>query len=332
MNALAREVLEDTVSPWPSDLPRPQLSSVQINWDQSTDEVGTLAGPTRFRYARPNASPSYEFEVWLTAEETEHFEDWFNEVVDRGGEVYLPWIGEGRILYLTEYQLTAISSGWKLHALAVQLYVDKDYCDRHVCDGAQAWRVPVIVDADASYPIIKSELSVSLLRPRYIDSFFSWDPIARLTAQYGPTSSLTAQYESADRVIADLGAAEVWDGQTLFALVDLIVADLNAPNVWNGHTLSWFAELTDTITCSLSSTNVLVDIPANWEWDDQIAEWEALNRMIYIDDWETLWRDEGRCRLLKDKLPQPYPIAYGNDWTLTRIIADDFPLETFMAC
>lgn len=333
MNAVAREVF-DAVSSWPRSLPQPQIDSVQINWALPTDDIGTLAGPTRFRRAHPNASPSYEFEIWLSDFECEQFEAWFNDVVARGGEIYLPWIGDARILYISEYELTPYANGWKLHALAVQLYVDPDYCLRHVCDAANAWRAPVIVDADATYPVILCVLPAERLRPRFTDSFFSLEPIARLTARYGPDAILAADYSSSDRFIADLAAATVWGWAAIdwLTVVDVIVADLNAPAVWNGHTLSWFAELTDTITCDLSSTNVLVNVPANWQWDDQIADWEARHRIVYIDDWQTLAWDEIVCRLLKDRLPPPEPIVSGNDWSVSRIIANNFPLEVYRAC
>lgn len=331
MNAVTRDLF-DSVTPWPRTLPRPQVDSVQVNWAAPTEDAGTLAGPSRFRRTKPNASPSYEFELWFTAAECEAFEAWYNMVVDAGGEIYLPWIGEGRILYLNEYELTPYLNGWKLHGLAVQLYRDPTYCDRHVCDAADAWRMPVIVDADADFPIILCELPSQLWRPRLIDSFYSRDPIARLTATYGPTASLTAHYPSADRVIADLGAADVWNGHTLLAVVDVIVADLSASFVWNGHTLSWFAELTDVVICTLDASNVFVDIPENWMWDAQAEDWYAKNRMVYIDDWETLAWDAARCRLVKDLLPPPYPIVMNSDWTLTRIIANRFPLETYTSC
>lgn len=311
MNARARDVVPpigsvDSISRWPRGLPWPQLASFQINWDQPTDEVGTLAGPTRFRYARANASPSYEFEIWLTADEAEQFEAWFNEVVELGGEVYLPWVGEGRILYLTEYQLTAFADGWKLHALAVQLYVDPGYCERHVCDGIQAWHVPVIVDADAQYPQIIAELPSNYLRPRLIDQYWSWGEVARLTADY----------DSADRVIADLGAPDIWNGST-FA------------------TSGWVVPVTDTVTASLAATDKWIDVPENWQWEAELADWYARNRMVYIDDWMTLWLDTGTCRLLKDTLPPPWPIVNGSDpavWEGLRVISNNFPLETYLAC
>lgn len=293
MNALAREV-EDSVSAWPRSLPWPQVPSVQINWAKPTDDVGTLQGPTRFRLAHPNASPSFEFEIQFTAAQCEAFEAWYDAAVVPGGEVYLPWIGEGRILALTEYELSPVADGWKLHALAVQLYVDREYCDRHVCDAANAWRVPVIVDADADYPIILCALTEHV--PRLIGQFFGWDAIALLTAQYDST--------------------------------DRVTGDLSANDLWNGHTLGWFAELKDTVTADLTAIRTFIDIPDNWLRDAELAR----QRMTYIDDWTTLAWDELTCRLLKDKLPPPYPIVENRDWGLTRIIANNFPLEVYRAC
>lgn len=302
MNAAAR-VFVDPVSAWPLTLPWPQVPTVQINWDQPTDDVGTLAGPTRFRLAHPNASPSYEFEILFTEYECEQFEAWYNQVVELGGEMYLPWIGEGRIVYLTEYELAPLGTGWKLHALAVQLYVDKDYCDRHVCDAAYAWRVPVIVDADATYPVITCDLPGLFRRPRLIDEFFGDEYVAMLIADY----------YSNDRVIADLGANFVWSGSTL----------------------SYYAERRDTVTAYLPATTlnypIFIDIPTNWMWDDHVEEWHASVRMTYIDDWETLWIEPrvNRCWLIKDVLPAPGRRLIDDDWTRARIIADGFPLECY---
>lgn len=268
MNAVVREA-DDLISGWPRALPWPQVDSLQINFDRPTDDVVTLAGPTRFRRARVNASPSYEFEVWFTPEECETFEAWYNAAVDLGGEVYLPWIGEGRILALTEYQLSPLAKGWKLHALAVQLYVDRTYCDRHVCDAANAVRMPVIVDADAEYPIILCQLW-DLYLPRLIDPFFAWRSQEELT--------------------------------------DVFLADLTSDNIW-------------------------IDIPDNWKWEADRLAWYERNGTVYVDDWITLAWDSGHiCRLLKDILPPPYPIVENSDWSLTRIIADDFPLATYTAC
>lgn len=209
MNALVREV-DDAISGWPRTLPWPQTPSVQINWDRPTDDVGTLAGPTRFRFARPNASPTYEFEIYFTAEECEEFEAWYNNAVDLGGELYLPWVGEGRILAFTEYELSPLGRGWKLHALAVQLYRDPNYCDRHVCDAANAIRMPVIVDADANYPIILCQLW-DLYLPRLIDPFFAWKSTEELT----------------DVIVADLAASDVW---------------INIPEnwKWEADRLAWY--------------------------------------------------------------------------------------------
>lgn len=339
MNALVREFV-DSISAWPRSLPWPQLDSTQVNWDQPTDDVGTLLGPTRFRLANTNASPSFEFEIQFTEEECENFEAWYDEVVALGGEMYLPWIGEGRIVYFTEYELSPVALGWKLHALAVQLYVDRDYCDRHVCDAAWAFRVPVIVDADANYPLITADQPSTYRRPRLFDEFFSLQPNARLTGQFGPDSRLTDDYASTDTFTADLGAAEVWNGDLLGWLepVIIITADLSATDVWVGNTWGHdgnpglLAECTDVVVASLAASNVYVDIPANWMWDEQMEEWYAQSRMTYVDDWDALWLDELSCRLLKDKLPQPYPIVENRDWSLTRIVSDNLPLETYVAC
>lgn len=301
MNALARDILPpigelDLIAAWPAALPWPQMPSVQINWEQPTDDIGTLTGPTRFRLAHLKASPSYEFEIVFTATECESFEGWYNDAVARGGELYLPWIGEGRIVALTEYELTPVGRGWKLHALAVQLYLDPDYCERHVCDAIKAWRAPVIVDADADYPQIICELPSLYWRPRLTDLFWSFDPIPQLI--------------------------DPWDAP------DTVIADLTAADVWNGHTLSRVAELRDTITADLGATDLFIDIPENWIYERELEEWYARNRMVYIDDWQTL----GVCRLLKDTLPPPYAIVENRDWSLTRIVADDFPLELYRRC
>lgn len=300
MNAVAR-VLTDPVAEWPPDLPWPQYPSVQVNWDQPADNIETLVGPTRFKLTHPNASPSWEFEIIFTAEECENFEAWYNEVIGDAGlsgrrdaALYLPWIGEGRIVYLKEYTLSPVGTGWKLHALIVQLYRDPDYVDRHVCDLAYAWRIPVLVDADEDYPITVCELPADLKRPRMTDRFFGKANNARLSNQFDAT----------DRFSASLDSTNFWYG-----------------NTW-GHDgyPGLLAMSLNTITAYLPATTlnypIFIDIPENWMWDDHIEEWFLTSRMVYIDDWWSIWSNDlvNACRVLKDKLPPPWQIVADPGW------------------
>ena len=119
---------------WPNVLPYPQTESQAIDPAAYCDPVDVLQGPTRVRLARRHALPSFEFEIFFTADQAQYFEAWYWGVtITNAGELYLPWIGGGRVVaFADEYTMVPLGLGWHLQALVVQLYVDASLCDAHI--------------------------------------------------------------------------------------------------------------------------------------------------------------------------------------------------------
>jgi hypothetical protein len=146
---------------WPETLPKPQVNSLRATAALRTMSIDVLAGPTRERLTRRNAGGSHEFQVWMTANETEAFEAWYNQVIAaHDGEWYAPWVGHGVVLaFADEYELRPLGIGWALSALAVQTRVDPSICEGHINEIFGG----ILRDELTATDVYKSDLSSSTI-------------------------------------------------------------------------------------------------------------------------------------------------------------------------
>ena len=154
---------------WPNVLPYPQVESQTVEPPAYADLIDVLSGPTRARLARRNAAPSFEFQLFFSADQAEYFESWYQGVAEAGGEMYLPWIGGARVVvFVDEYQLTPQGLGWALQGLVTQTRIDPTICDAHI--GAEfgllrdsAWTLPDnVIDDGAAAAIIADDFDLAL--------------------------------------------------------------------------------------------------------------------------------------------------------------------------
>jgi hypothetical protein len=121
---------------WPEELPAPQVESLRTVCAPYSEPIDVLMGPTRTRLRARNAQPTYEFEVWMSADDTQFFEEWYQTVVEEhDGEMYLPWIGGGKVVaFADEYQQSPIGKGWRLSAMVVVTRIDETLCYEHISE------------------------------------------------------------------------------------------------------------------------------------------------------------------------------------------------------
>ena len=119
---------------WPDTLPLPQADTIQIGGPTYIRIVDVLTGPTRSRLDHRNATGTWEFTVWLTANEAALFEDWYNLVVAlHDGEWYAPWIGHAAVVaFADEYEERPLGTGWRVSGMVVQTRTDQSICDEHI--------------------------------------------------------------------------------------------------------------------------------------------------------------------------------------------------------
>lgn len=162
-----------SVALWPATLPQPQVDSQVVNAPAACDAIDVLSGPTRVRLARRHSGATFEFQLWMNADETDAFETWYGAAVANGnGEMFLPWIGGGRVVaFADEYQLQPLGMGWALQAVVVQLRVDSTLCDAEIAQTFPLLRDPwplvsdQIIDDGASDIIEKDDFPLSTLEP-----------------------------------------------------------------------------------------------------------------------------------------------------------------------
>jgi hypothetical protein len=146
---------------WPANLPMPQTNTMAIDGPDYSALINVLAGPTRVRLARRHVAGTWQFQIWLTAAETEQFEAWYGDVVaQHDGEWYAPWIGHGIVLaFADEYELRPLGIGWALSAMTVQTRIDPSICEGHINEIFGG----ILRDELTATDVYKSDLSSSTI-------------------------------------------------------------------------------------------------------------------------------------------------------------------------
>ena len=162
-----------SVALWPVELPLPQVESQTIMPPAYCDPLDVLSGPTRVRLARRNAAPTFDFQIFFTADQAEFFEGWYWGVTEaNNGEMYLPWIGGGRVVaFADEYQLAPLGLGWSLQGMVLQTRIDSSLCDAHI--GAEfgllrdsSWTLPDnVIDDGLAADIWRDDFDLALFEP-----------------------------------------------------------------------------------------------------------------------------------------------------------------------
>lgn len=147
---------------WPDNLPYPQVQSFSVEGPPYSQPIDVLTGPTRVRLMRRYAVETFAWEVWLTPEHAEDFEQWYSECVEfDNGEFYLPWIGGGRVLvFADEYTLVPLGRNWRLAATVTVTRIDRTLIDAHVCS---RFGDRVYVDNGLSLNLLQADLAADLI-------------------------------------------------------------------------------------------------------------------------------------------------------------------------